>query len=64
MTYINHNCFYVVKLPLTALGCYSTNFRFFPSLSNKLFSYELIILNYDGLWENKNAFTKLSASIG
>ena len=38
-------------LPLTALGCYDTNAKFFIYLNNKLFS--LKILNYDGLWEIK-----------
>ena len=42
-----------VKLPLTALGCYDTNFRLLNYLNNKLISHELKILNYDGLWENK-----------
>ena len=28
--------------------------RLFTSLNNKLFSHELKMLNYDGLWENKN----------
>ena len=27
---------------------------FYTCLNNKLFSHELKILNYDGLWENKN----------
>ena len=43
----------LLKLPLTALGCYNTNVRLFTYLNNKLFSHELKILNYDGLWENK-----------
>ena len=30
-----------------------TNVRPFTDLNNKLFSHELKILNYDGLWENK-----------
>ena len=41
------------KLPLTALGWYYTNVRLYTYLNNKLFSHELKILNYDGLWENK-----------
>ena len=42
---INQNFFWVLKLPLTALGCYDTDVR--------LFNFK--ILNYDGLWENKNS---------
>ena len=37
----------------TFLGCYNVNVRLFTYLNNKVFSYELKILNYDGLWENK-----------
>ena len=32
---------------------HDTNVRLFTYLNNKLFSHELKILNYDGLWENK-----------
>ena len=38
---------------MAALGCNDTNVRLFTCLNNKLFSHELKILNYDGLWENK-----------
>ena len=50
---LNQNFFWVLKLPLTALGCYDTNVRLFTYLNNKLFSHELKILNYDGLLGNK-----------
>ena len=50
---LNQNFLWVLKLPLTALGCYNTNVRLFTYLNNKLFSHELKILNYDGIWENK-----------
>ena len=50
---LNQNFFWVLNLPLTALGCYDANFRFFTYLNNKLLSHELKILNYNGLWENK-----------
>ena len=43
---------WVVKLPLKASGCYSTNLRL-VFLNNKYLSRELKILSYDGLWENK-----------
>ena len=33
--------------------CYNANVKLLTCLNNKLFSYELKILNYDGLWENK-----------
>ena len=45
--------YWVVKLPLKASGCYSTNLRFLDFLNNKYLSRELKILSYDGLWENK-----------
>ena len=51
---------FILKLPLAALGYYDTTVRLFTYLNNKLFSHELKILNYDGLWENK----KINASIG
>ena len=50
----------LLKLPLTALGCYNTNVRLFTYLNNKLFSHELKILNYDGLWENKKILARKS----
>ena len=44
-----------IKLQLTASGCYSKNGKVFIDSNNKLFSPELKILKYDGLWEdNKN----------
>ena len=42
-----------MKLQLTASGCYNTNAALFSYLNNKIFSHELKIFNYDGLWENK-----------
>ena len=45
--------FWVLKLPLTALGCSDINIRLLTYLDNKLFSHELKTFNYDGLWENK-----------
>ena len=51
---LNGNCFWVVKLPLTASGCYNTNFRLLSSLNNKFYSCELKILSYEGLWESEN----------
>ena len=48
---LNQNFFW--NLPLTALGCYDKNVRLFTYLNRKLFSHELKLLNYDGLWENK-----------
>ena len=46
-----------------ALGCYNTNVRLFIYLNDKIFSHELKILNYDGLWETKNSWMKFDASI-
>ena len=45
----------VVQLPLTVTVsiCCNTNLTLLTYLNNKLFSHELKILNYDGLWENK-----------
>ena len=50
---LNDNCFWVAKLILTASGCYNSNVRLLSYSNDNLFSHELKILNYDGLWENK-----------
>ena len=50
---LNQISFEFLILPLTALGCHDTNVRLFTYLNNRLFSHELKILNYDGLWGNK-----------
>ena len=60
---LNQNFFWVLKLPLTALGCYDTNVRLFTCLNNKLFSLELKILNYDD-GKTKNSRMKNNVSIG
>ena len=39
--------------------------KLFNYLNDKLFSHDLKILNYDGLWKNKkNSQMKINASIG
>ena len=40
---LNQTFFWVIKLPLTAFGCYDTNVRLFTYLNNKLFSEVKII---------------------
>ena len=50
---LNQNLICVLKLPLTALGCYDTNVRLLTYFYNKVFSHKLKKLNYDRLWENK-----------
>ena len=44
--------------------CYDSNIKLLTYLNNKLFSHESKILNYDGLWENKNSRMKINASMG
>ena len=61
---LNRISFEFLKLPLTALGWHDTNVRLFTYLNNKLFSHELKILNYDGLWENKKIPDEINASTG
>ena len=51
---LNQNFFWVLKLQLTALGCYNPNVKLFTYLNNNIqtHSHELKILNYDN-WENE-----------
>ena len=49
---------YIIKLPLTAPGCYSTIVTLFTHLNNKLFSHDLKILTCDELWKSKKSSDK------
>ena len=61
---LNGNCFWVVKLPLTASGCYNTNFRLLSSLNNNSTHVSWKYWVMRGYGKMKTARVKFGASTG